>query len=219
MSGCRNHSLGKRLHAFELGLLTGEERREFEEHLLECSHCFELAARHEKAINLLKNDTKLQNDIIESAGENSDLSAEGGSVEPRGRYRSILRMSLAAVLLLAMVYMFSRDTGLITTIAQVIRFDQLRSADQAVVYLDREETVTFEFPTHDPEGADSIRVSIRPIDGEELLSERMRVAPQTYYLNISASIDLFESGLYYLTIEAIPSGTDISPSVYTFRVK
>lgn len=44
---CNHPEIGKYLHAFELGILPEEKRTAFEEHLLNCSYCFnEVEAMH-----------------------------------------------------------------------------------------------------------------------------------------------------------------------------
>ena len=37
---CTNKRFADMLHHYELGMLTDEQRREFELHLLECDYCF-----------------------------------------------------------------------------------------------------------------------------------------------------------------------------------
>ena len=49
MAGCSDERFEKMLYAYELGMLSAEEREAVEMHLLECEHCFERRSRGDTA--------------------------------------------------------------------------------------------------------------------------------------------------------------------------
>jgi len=56
MSGCTDNRFAQMLYAYELGMLSEEEQRELELHLLECDYCFRSVAEFRQAAGLIKND-------------------------------------------------------------------------------------------------------------------------------------------------------------------
>jgi tetratricopeptide (TPR) repeat protein/TolB-like protein len=95
MNRCTDRRIGDKLHAFELGQLPDEERREVMAHLCECEYCFERARKFLTAAQLLRGDDDIAGAIAQMAG---------GQPEPRGptetterwRWPKITRLALAA---------------------------------------------------------------------------------------------------------------------------
>ncbi|MFH2035686.1 MAG: tetratricopeptide repeat protein [Candidatus Zixiibacteriota bacterium] len=65
MNRCINNKSEKLLHAYELGMLSGEELGEFELHLLECDYCFQKIKDLKKAAKLLRFDTDIQKTVCD----------------------------------------------------------------------------------------------------------------------------------------------------------
>jgi tetratricopeptide (TPR) repeat protein len=85
-SGCTDRRFADRVHAYELGMLSGPELLEFEEHLMSCDHCFSRVSKMEKASMLLDRDP----DVIESIQEIVDDSTahdQSPQAEPASRFR------------------------------------------------------------------------------------------------------------------------------------
>ena len=66
---CTDQDIGKLIGGYELGLLTDEEKRQFENHLLECEYCFQNLHEMAPIANLIREgklapsrDVNLQND-------------------------------------------------------------------------------------------------------------------------------------------------------------
>lgn len=54
MSECSNKELGSFLHAYELGILSDEDRNRFEIHVLECDYCYERLTGFEERATILR---------------------------------------------------------------------------------------------------------------------------------------------------------------------
>ena len=63
MAGCSDERFEKMLYAYELGMLSAEEREAVEMHLLECEHCFERAKQFRDAARLLQVDPAVRDAI------------------------------------------------------------------------------------------------------------------------------------------------------------
>jgi len=59
VSQCNDRRFEKYLHAYELGMLTDEERSAFEIHQLECDHCFDAVASFSDTAGLLRHDKEV----------------------------------------------------------------------------------------------------------------------------------------------------------------
>ncbi|MBU0985464.1 MAG: tetratricopeptide repeat protein [candidate division Zixibacteria bacterium] len=60
MAGCTNKRIGDRLYAYELDLLKGPEREEFEIHLVECRFCLDRARRFQDAARTIRHDQQMR---------------------------------------------------------------------------------------------------------------------------------------------------------------
>jgi len=60
MKNCLDKTIGEKLYAYELGLLSEDERAEFEAHLLDCEYCFERAGKLEGVPSLLNHDSDIR---------------------------------------------------------------------------------------------------------------------------------------------------------------
>jgi tetratricopeptide (TPR) repeat protein len=63
MAGCTDNRFEKMLYAYELGMLSDEDRAAVEMHQLECEHCFERAKRFREAARLLQVDPTVRQSI------------------------------------------------------------------------------------------------------------------------------------------------------------
>jgi hypothetical protein len=68
---CTDQDIGKLIGSYELGLLTDEERRQFEEHLLDCEYCFQSLYRTAPITNLIREKKLAPTGDIELADEES----------------------------------------------------------------------------------------------------------------------------------------------------
>jgi len=101
MSRCTDRRFENKLHHYELGMLSDDELREFEVHLLECDHCFRRAEKFKETARLLNTDADVRA-LIKEVDEAAELSPE-----PAARPRRPLRVfALPASLAAAAVLVF-----------------------------------------------------------------------------------------------------------------
>ncbi len=102
MSQCTDKRIGDKLHAFELGQLSDDERREVMAHLCECEYCFERAGKFLEAARLLRGDDDVAGAIAQMAGKQLEA---GGPIEKteRRRWPKITRLALAAAAVLVIL--------------------------------------------------------------------------------------------------------------------
>jgi tetratricopeptide (TPR) repeat protein/TolB-like protein len=100
MSDCTDRDMGRRLEAYELGMLSAEERKEFERHLIECEYCSKKAAELGEAVHLLRHDPDVREQI-----SRMDEKATGEKKEVREtrRPRWVSAVTAVAVIAVAVV--------------------------------------------------------------------------------------------------------------------
>ena len=92
MSECNDKRYRDLIHAWELGLLSDDERREFELHLMECPACFEDVQRFRREAEALRTDASVA-DRLQSLVR---------PVKP-GRYRRLIPLAVAAAAVIALL--------------------------------------------------------------------------------------------------------------------
>lgn len=107
MSKCTEFNIRKSLYAYELGLLSDEERNEFEIHLIECDHCFEEAVTLKDTIALIRNNQKIK-DTITNLSE-PELQKEINDTKiveissPQKPYFNLKNIIIAALIILTII--------------------------------------------------------------------------------------------------------------------
>lgn len=97
-SGCKDKEIARLLHAYELGLLSDEDRERVELHVHQCESCFQELRETEQASRLLKHDSQLNRSIEAMVQE----SAAAGELRHPSRARRIVLSvgAIAAVVLI-----------------------------------------------------------------------------------------------------------------------
>jgi len=105
MSSCLNRKFGDKLYAYELGMLSDEERNEFEIHLLECAFCSEKALKFHSPARLLRHDSDVQ-DVIRRLDEEEPYTAVSSDTpQPRNRRRKWLTfVPIPAIFLIVLIF-------------------------------------------------------------------------------------------------------------------
>jgi hypothetical protein len=105
---CKDQDMGELIGGYELGLLSEEERRRFEDHLLDCEYCFQSLYRTAPIANMIREKRLAPNEDIELPDEEEEESLP----EPPNRSKliHILRRpwvfamaGLSTVLLIALI--------------------------------------------------------------------------------------------------------------------
>ena len=104
MADCIDKKFESMLHAYELGMLSDADREQFEMHLLECEHCYDIVRENEPMADLLKFDNDVRGTIEEVVRELPPARA-GRPDEKPARRSNVIRtlvptLAAAAVLLL-----------------------------------------------------------------------------------------------------------------------
>jgi tetratricopeptide (TPR) repeat protein len=99
MADNKNCQYAEMLHAYELGMLTGEDLRRFEEHLLTCDGCFEKVDHLQATGDLLRNDIDIRTSVKAMNAE-FEISPEVVG----GRLRRYWPAFIAFVLFLVLVF-------------------------------------------------------------------------------------------------------------------
>ena len=71
MSECNDKRFEKMLHAYELGILSDRDRKEFELHIMECEHCLEEVRRFDNTAEHIKFDEHIRDTVREITIEES----------------------------------------------------------------------------------------------------------------------------------------------------
>ncbi len=108
MSGCSDKHFEKMLYAYELGMLSDEDRREVELHQMECDHCFHRAKEFREAARLLRHDALIRESIHaisakQHSGEGTEVPQTSLSAPRRKFWPALLPASLAAAVVLILL--------------------------------------------------------------------------------------------------------------------
>ncbi len=107
MGRCTDPRFEEMLHAFELGLLEGDDYEKFRLHLFDCQYCFERARKLEAAAELMRHDPEIRaipEKALKEQAESGD--AVGDRESPAGRRRlwpKLLPTSLAAAAIVVLL--------------------------------------------------------------------------------------------------------------------
>lgn len=76
MSNCTNKKLGDLLYAYELGMLSDDENRAFETHLIECSYCSRRAEKSSEATRFIRHDADIHSYVESLTERDADFGHE-----------------------------------------------------------------------------------------------------------------------------------------------
>lgn len=142
MSKCTDVRIGARLHAYELGLLEGEDLDQFEAHLLECPVCCEDLYAREQTVRLLLESEHIREAVRDSGemGKQQPNRLAGAGETPARRFR-LFALAAAVVLLLYPAYVGMRELTR-EPIEEVQAFTLVPTRSQAVPVLHRSEGIS-----------------------------------------------------------------------------
>ncbi len=109
MSGCVEKRFEKMIYLYELGMLSEEEKQEFELHLYECDHCFEKVKSFEETAHQLRNSQHLRDEIARMDSRNIEQESEEKSKAAGRIWQRLVPASfaVAAIILLLLLKPFS----------------------------------------------------------------------------------------------------------------
>ena len=203
MSECTNKTLGQKLHAYELGLLSEQEALEVELHILECPECMDSAARFIDTVRLLRHHPQV--------GELSRRQASSGGLH-------IVRFLAIAALLLVVatpVYYLWYKQNPDASHVQRLYLTPIRANDARTVFLDSSGSVEIDFLIADSlhQGAYEIRIDARK--GHTVFVDSVFTSYDSSGSgHISLPTKVFDRGFYALKVIR----QDSTLTVYYFRV-
>ncbi|UCC45741.1 MAG: zf-HC2 domain-containing protein [Candidatus Zixiibacteriota bacterium] len=225
MSECNDLQYKDMLHAFELGLLTEEDRQQFEMHLLECEYCFSQVEDFLPASKMMRHDPdvrpgddEMRDLLAADASREEDVTSVSGKTW--SRYSRFL--ALAAMLIVVGVpsyWLLFRETAAPPTV-QVISLTPVRGGTPAVLYLEDGGIAEIRFTVEGVEMGADIKVRIIVRSGDVVYeADYDEVADVSGNGVISLPMTDFEPGFYKL-IFLQPSDTTLAPlREYNFRVR
>jgi len=103
MADCTEKRFEHMLYAYELGMLSEEQRRELELHLLDCDSCHDKVAQFESTARLLRHDADIRSELDLLAGLEGDAIHQEETSETSSGFGRFLRVGLAAAAVLAIL--------------------------------------------------------------------------------------------------------------------
>ena len=227
MPACTDTRFEGMLHAYEVRLLSGDERREFELHMLECEHCFQRAKRLDSATALIREDEDIRNMVDQVAGEagaEADVVAES---KPDKSWRSRLlrppRLALAAVILLAAVVTINRFGGggdQSSDVTQSLYLISMRDASRNVLQLELDGLVQIDFVFEDADPNRSYTVAVVSRAGDTVHIARGFADFNAQGLgSIAVPVSDFQPGRYKLAVVDSEASPPVALREYNFRAQ
>jgi hypothetical protein len=212
------------LHGFELGLLSEEDRQAFEEHLLDCDHCYELAKHFLPTSLLLRHDPDLRADGISDEASSKTALPDGDKAETKIGWFNLTRtLSIAAlIIVLAIpVYWFGFRDAAAPDVTQRLVFTSVRGGTPALLYADKSGVVELVFARDSLVVDLEYHVIVSSRDGASVLYENARFSDFDSLGAGSVSLPLsdFIPGFYVLFVTPRSEHPELSKRQYNFRVK
>ncbi|MCP4705939.1 MAG: hypothetical protein GY865_15175, partial [candidate division Zixibacteria bacterium] len=103
MAGCIDNRFEKMLYAYELGMLSEDDRTAIEMHHLECDYCFEKAKKFNKSAQLIQCDSSVRDTIHQIAESETSEKKENKSIAEKNSWPIWIRSSLAVAAVLVIL--------------------------------------------------------------------------------------------------------------------
>ena len=103
---CQDEKYNNMIYAYELGLLTAEDRQKFEEHFFDCEACFEELKRFRAEASLLKNDPEIQASVaqfLKERGYPAKTRHKPSLFESGKLWTRLVPIAVAAVILAVLI--------------------------------------------------------------------------------------------------------------------
>jgi len=169
----RNRYCDSLLHAYELGILSDEERKEFETHYLECDYCFESVKELQQVAWLLRKDPAVfeaAHAIVKGSPARPNLLTFLESLWATARQYALAKpIAVAALLIVLAIPTYILLTG--QEEYQVIELLAVRGETHEVISLDKGGKVEIDFVFGDAKRSVPYGISIISYGGEKVYSD------------------------------------------------
>ena len=169
---CTDKRFEDLLHAYELRMLSEDQARELEVHLLECEECFAKVEKMDWALSLVRNDSEIKAVFTESVTETNNIT-------PRRRHWLSPVLTAAAVILLLILKPWQLEF----------------SIDQKAIAADNRLAVMYFNNLADPDDSLALSTILPPLLTADLSeSHFIQVVSSQRLFDIMKSIDSSHSG-------------------------
>jgi hypothetical protein len=223
MDNCTEPRFQQMIHAFEVGLLTEEDRKAFELHLLDCDACSDEVRSFLRFSGPIRHDPDLRPDekeveSIMSTGRDGRPAATRKDAKSRSWTVRLLTIAAALVVLAVPTYWVTKDAD--EGVLQKINFGPMRGSSGGIVDLQSGGRVEFSFVLDDASAETIGRVTVLSRSGDVLFVDSSYADfDPSGGGRITLPISGFEEGFYQLIVED-PSGSLAIPKrIYNFRVR
>ncbi|MBD3233422.1 MAG: hypothetical protein GF315_06825 [candidate division Zixibacteria bacterium] len=202
----RKEYCDKMLHAYELGILSDEERQRFESHYLECDYCYEGVKEFESVARLLREDKTVYETAKSITTETETTSGFTGVLsklwDGTRKQATFAPLAAAAMIVLLMIPAYLIFIG--GQQGQVIDLWGSRSADDTVFNIDPGEDVTLEFRYGDFTPGKEYIIEVIPYLRESVYTDSNFTAFNSHFVGqLTLSPDIFEDGFYKLLLSSV----------------
>jgi len=205
---CTDKDIGKLLGSYELGLLSDEERRQFENHLLKCETCFQSLYQGAPITNLIREEKLAPSQSVGLQDEK-----EKAPIRFLGRKWALAAASVLTVMIIAFIFVWLQGPG--------EKPERLRGHDEiSVLVLSPvgEVTTLRELRWKPVAGIDSYDVKIYTEDGDlvwEGSSEDTKIS-----LPDSINETLIRGQTYFWQVETMTDkGESMKSQMVRFRIR
>ena len=105
MGECTERRFQSLLHAYELGMLSEDERRELELHLLDCATCRENVRQFQASMRLMRQDSEIRDAVRDISEEPIVVSAQVPASRPRRQWRYFPAVVPMAIVTIAVIFL------------------------------------------------------------------------------------------------------------------
>ena len=205
MNSCTDPKFEQIIHGYELGVLSQEEVREFEMHVLDCEYCFEHVREMLPTSILLRHDADVQAVWPSSDGK-------------KFKYSKLLLIAALVVLAVVPIYRFGIIDEVPSGTVQQINFLPMRANGNNHVEIGLGGIVEIRFNIEGATRASTYRVNIRS-SFEDTVFSANEYSDFTDFgaALISLPVSLLSEGAYILTIGEPQDDTTKVVAEYLFQ--
>lgn len=205
---CTNKEIGELIGSYELGLLSDKERRQFENHLLECEYCFQSLYQAAPVMNMVREEKLAPSSKVELQKDREKVPARF-----LGRRWAFAAASVLTVMIIAFIFLWLQGPGK--------KAERLRGHDDVSILVLSpvgEVSTLSELRWKPVPAVSSFAVKIYTEEGE-LVWEGS--APDTKIaLPDSIKENLIQGPTYFWQVEAITDkGESIKSQMVRFRIR
>lgn len=228
MAKCNDPAFENMLHAYELGMLSDDDRAKLEIHMIECNSCFDKSRKLKDAAEIMRDNIDSRSIIAEIVKKNeSSTSLKQRFLRllwPQSPRLFILKpvsiISLLLIILAYPVYKVAFETGGPGHPVQTLNLFPLRGIEQNIISFEPDGEVNINFVCDDAEPGISYRVTIKTHLGEQVfIQEEYSGFNKNGLGSIKLSMKLFNKGDYRFSIIDVSAKEPETKQIYYFSVE